>query len=54
MANDNAITKRLLAHARLCRQMADQTISEEIARELRKLAEECARAAREASHASLH
>jgi hypothetical protein len=47
MPSQNSIAERLLAHAKLCRQMASQTWNEEIAKELRKLAEECTRAATE-------
>jgi hypothetical protein len=47
-STDHHIIERLLAHARRCRQMASQTFNEEIAAELRKLALECTRAAREA------
>jgi hypothetical protein len=43
------LTDRLLAHARQCRQMANETSNEEMAAELRKLAVECTRAAREAT-----
>ncbi len=39
------ITERLLAHARLCRQIAAASWNEEIARELEQLARDCKRAA---------
>ena len=45
---DSNVVDRLLAHARLCRQMANRTWDAQIAAELRKLAVECTRAAREA------
>jgi len=48
MSDEHTVAGRLLAHAKLCRQMATQTWNEEIAKELRKLADECARAAVEA------
>jgi hypothetical protein len=41
------VGERLLAHARLCRQIAEQSWSEEIAGKLRVLADECDRAAEE-------
>jgi len=59
MSNPESLTDRLLAHASLCQRMATETFNDEIARELRKLAAECARAAREmngesGTAASLH
>jgi hypothetical protein len=41
------IAERLLAHARLCRHIAEQARSEETAHKLDTLADECARAAAE-------
>lgn len=41
------IAERLLAHARLCRHIAEQTWSEETALKLGSLADECVRAAAE-------
>lgn len=41
------IAEHLLAHARLCRHIAEQCLSDETARELDALANECARAAAE-------
>jgi hypothetical protein len=41
------IAERLLAHARLCRHIAEQSWSEETAHKLDRLANECARAAAE-------
>jgi len=39
------IAERLIAHARLCRQMARETWNERAAVELERMAEECVRAA---------
>jgi hypothetical protein len=39
------VTERLLAHARLCRQLAAASWNEEIAGELEQLASDCKRAA---------
>jgi len=47
MSKPDLLVERLLAHASLCRRMAGETFNEEIAAELRKLAGECVRAARE-------
>lgn len=41
------MAERLLAHARLCRHIAEQSWNEETARELDTLAQECMRAAAE-------
>ena len=46
------VAARLLAHARLCRHMASQTWSEEVASELEQLAAECSRAAAEVANES--
>ena len=43
------IAERLLAHARLCRQIAEASWSETTAAELERLAAECERAAAEAT-----
>jgi hypothetical protein len=43
--NSWKIAERLLAHARLCRQIAEETSSEEVAAKLSELADKCARAA---------
>lgn len=45
VSNSSKIAERLLAHARLCRQIAEETWSEEVAQKLGRLANECARAA---------
>ena len=59
MPTTDTVVERLLAHARRCREMAGETWNEDIAAELRKLAVECTRAAREANreaggHTTLH
>jgi hypothetical protein len=41
------IAERLLAHARLCRQIAEATWSEDVAQKLGLMADECTRAAAE-------
>jgi hypothetical protein len=43
------IAERLLAHAKLCREIARGSWSEEIARNLERLAEDCTRAAQDAN-----
>ncbi len=48
MSQPSTIAERLLAHARLCREIAAGTMSEETAVKLERLAEECMQAAREA------
>jgi hypothetical protein len=45
VSQSSKIAERLLAHARLCRQIADATWSETTAAELERLAAECERAA---------
>ena len=45
VSNLTKIAERLLAHARLCRHIAEQTWSEDTARKLDALADECVRAA---------
>lgn len=47
MANTDKIAERLRAHARLCRHIAAESWSEDTARKLDTLAQECARAADE-------
>ena len=47
MSPSSQLAERLLAHARLCRQIARQCWNEETAAELEKLAAECDLAARE-------
>jgi len=41
------MAERLLAHARICRDIADATLDEETARKLERLAKDCIQAARE-------
>ena len=48
MSQPFAIAERLLAHARLCREIARASWNEEIARRLERLAEDCIRAAGDA------
>jgi hypothetical protein len=43
--SQHKISERLLAHARICRQIAAVSWNEEIARELEQLAGDCKRAA---------
>jgi hypothetical protein len=45
--NGPGIAERLLAHARLCRQIAEATAREDLAQEFSRLADECTRAAEE-------
>ena len=45
------MVERLLAHARICREIADTTLNREMARELELLAEDCVQAARGAEPA---
>ena len=48
MSQPSTIAERLLAHARICREIADATLNEETASELERLAEDCIQAARDA------
>lgn len=48
MSQPSIIAERLLAHARICRDIADATMNEETAIKLERLAEGCVQAAREA------
>jgi hypothetical protein len=43
-----AIFERLLAHARICRDIADATMNAEMAGKLERMARDCLQAAREA------
>jgi hypothetical protein len=45
VSQSSKLAERLLAHARLCRQIADASWSETTAAELERLAAECERAA---------
>lgn len=47
MPKPSKVAERLLAHARLCRHIAEQSWSEEAAQRLSALADECTRAAAE-------
>ena len=47
VSNSAKIAERLLAHARLCRQIAGASWNEDTAEELERLAAECTRAAAE-------
>ena len=48
MSQSSTMAERLLAHARICREIANTTLNRQTARELELLAEDCVRAAREA------
>ncbi len=49
MSQPSTIAERLLAHARICREIADATMHAEMASKLERLARECIEAARDAS-----
>ena len=51
MSQPSTIAERLLAHARLCREIADATLNEETASKLERLAQDCIEAARDAEPA---
>jgi len=51
MSQSSTISAHLLAHARLCREIADATLNEETACKLERLAEDCIQAARAADPA---
>jgi hypothetical protein len=51
MSQPSTIAERLLAHARIRREIADATLNEETASELERLAEDCIQAARDADPA---
>jgi hypothetical protein len=48
MSQPSIISARLLAHARLCREIANATLNEETASKLERMSQDCIRAAREA------
>ncbi len=48
MSKPSTIAERLLAHARICRDIADATLNEETASKLERLAMDCIQAARDA------
>ena len=52
MSQPSIIGARLLAHARLCREIANATLNEETARKLERMAKDCTQAAREADLAA--
>jgi len=52
MSQPSIISERLLAHARLCREIADATLNEETACKLDRMAKDCIRAARDADTAA--
>jgi hypothetical protein len=49
MSQPSTIAARLLAHARICREIADATLHAETANELERLARECVETARGAT-----
>jgi hypothetical protein len=51
MSQPSTISERLLAHARLCREIADATMNEETASKLERMAQDCIQAARDAEPA---
>ena len=53
VTSPNKIADRLLAHARLCRQIALQSAHESTRIELEQMAQECDRAAAQALHCDL-
>ena len=48
MSQPSTIAQRLLAHARICREIAATTLNEETASKLERLANDCIEAARDA------
>jgi len=48
MSQPSAIFERLIAHARICREIADASMNAESAGKLERLARECLEAARDA------
>jgi hypothetical protein len=48
MSQPSTIAERLLAHAKLCRQIASECWNEEMAQKLEQLAQDCLRAAAQA------
>ena len=51
MSQPSTISERLLAHARLCWEIADATMNEETASKLERMAQDCIQAARDAKPA---
>jgi hypothetical protein len=54
MSKPSTIAESLLAHARICREIADATLNEETAGKLERLAMDCIQAARDAEPESQH
>jgi hypothetical protein len=52
MSQPSTMSARLLAHARLCRDIANATLNEETASKLERMAQDCVQAAREAELAA--
>jgi len=52
MSQPSAMSARLLAHARLCREIANATLNEETASKLERMAQDCVQAAHEADLAA--
>ncbi len=52
-AKFSAIADRLLAHARLCEQIAQECWNKDTAQKLRRMAEDCARTAAELAPATV-
>ena len=52
MSQPSIISARLLAHARLCREIANATLNEETASKLERMATDCIQTAREADLAA--
>jgi len=52
MSQPSIISARLLAHALLCREIANATLNEETASKLESMAKDCIQAAREADLAA--
>ena len=51
MSQPSTMAERLLAHARICQEIANTTLNAQTARELELLAADCVRAARDAEPA---
>jgi len=51
MSQSSTMVERLLAHARICREIANTTLNRQTARELELLAADCVQAARDAEPA---
>lgn len=53
MSTATRLAERLMAHARLCQHIAEQSWNEDVACKLKNLADECVRAAAELSAADM-